>query len=157
MLVRHLATTGTLEPLRGLTGLTVLSVPTNNLVGMCTQAHNTRNDCDGECECVCTEAQYMLVVVLYLDGLRIMYCVCWCVGVDRVGGLEYLARRRAIAGTLDPVRGLFRLTNLSLANNSIGGTSVGTAVASCRCCNGEYVREGVPVAIHLFDASNRII
>jgi hypothetical protein len=67
VLARRWAITGTLDPVRGLTGLTELSLSTNALIGRFMQTPGRRDDCEcigRTCVCVC---------------VCVCACVCVCV------------------------------------------------------------------------------
>ncbi len=115
VLVRRWGITGTLGPLRALTRLTLLSVATNALIGI---------------------HQLMIMVVFGArDLVLVMVDVCVCQGLTQLivflcmvvhACLPYrfVCAARGKTGTLDPVRGLFRLTQLYVNENSLGGMSI---------------------------------
>jgi hypothetical protein len=65
-------------------------------------------------------------------------------------GIGVLVRRSAITGTLDPVHALFRLTELSVAFNNIGGMSKALALGLCWCGVWVVVCRGVTAMVNLF-------
>jgi hypothetical protein len=87
---------GTLDPVRNLTGLTHLDVGTNQIGGMPVLVQRRLNG--GACVEVLTP-----------------------VGLGYRGDCKYVVWCRSIAGTLDPLRNLTRLTHLDVSSNALLG------------------------------------
>jgi hypothetical protein len=121
---------------RNLTGLAYLSVSTNSISGtrrflICGvegSLFGIRLCVGGACACLTH-----ISCGTSMTGYRLRR-----VHVFRVGGKGVLMRSRSIAGTLDPVRNLTRLTDLRVYSNKLGGMfhSLGK-FGACRpihCC-----------------------